>query len=123
MRKRILLVDDSPTILMMEEQVIQQIEGYECLTAQNGAQAVELALAECPDLILMDVVMPEMNGFEACKRMREHARLQHTPVILVTTHAEEEYVEAGFQGGCNDYINKPIESAELLPLLHSYLGE
>ena len=63
-----------------------------------------------------------MNGFEACKRMRQESSLRETPIILVTTRGEEEYVEAGFQSGCNDYITKPINSNELVTLLASYLG-
>jgi CheY-like chemotaxis protein len=71
----------------------------------------------------MDVVMPHMNGFEACKMMRQHASTREIPIVLVTTRGEEAYMEAGFQSGCNDYITKPIDSAELIALLESYLGE
>ena len=76
-----------------------------------------------PDLVLMDLATPRMNGFEACKRMRLESSLRTTPIILVIYPGEEEYVEAGFQSGCNDYITKPINSRELVTLLHSYLGE
>jgi CheY-like chemotaxis protein len=71
----------------------------------------------------MDVVMPNMNGFEACKMMRQQASTREIPIVLVTTRGEESYMEAGFQSGCNDYITKPIDSAELVALLQSYLGE
>jgi CheY-like chemotaxis protein len=71
----------------------------------------------------MDVVMPRMNGFEACKKMREKASTREIPIILVTTRREEAYTEAGFQSGCNDYITKPINSTELVELLQSYLGK
>lgn len=71
----------------------------------------------------MDVVMPHMNGFEACKMMRQQASTREIPIVLVTTRGEEAYMEAGFQSGCNDYITKPIDSAELIALLQSYLGE
>ena len=64
-----------------------------------------------------------LNGFEACKRMRLEQSLRDTPIILVTTRGEEEYVEAGFQSGCNDYITKPVDGFELVTLLQSYLGE
>ncbi|HEV2112897.1 MAG TPA: response regulator, partial [Terriglobales bacterium] len=85
--------------------------------------AIARAVEQNPDLVLMDVVMPRMNGFEACKRMRSQESLRSTPIILVTTRGEEEYVEAGYQSGCNDYITKPINSRELVTLLQSYLGE
>jgi CheY-like chemotaxis protein len=123
MAKKVLLVDDSTTTLMMEQMILTQRTPYQCVTAKDGLDAITSAVSETPDLVLMDVVMPRMNGFEACKRMRQENSLRETPIILVTTRGEEEYVEAGFQSGCNDYITKPINSRELVTLLHSYLGE
>jgi len=107
----------------MQQLILKQRTPYDCVTAKDGLDAISRALVEAPDLILMDVVMPRLNGFEACKRMRLEKSLQHTPIILVTTRSEEEYVEAGFQSGCNDYITKPVDGYELVTLLHSYLGE
>ena len=89
----------------------------------DGQEAVEKAQQEHPDLILMDVVMPRMNGFEACKMMRQQPSTREIPIVLVTTRGEESYMEAGFQSGCNDYITKPVDGAELVALLQSYLGE
>jgi len=123
MAKKVLLVDDSTTTLMMEEMILKQRTAYETVTAKDGLDAIARAVETNPDLVLMDVVMPRMNGFEACKRMRLENSLRTTPIILVTTRGEEEYVEAGFQSGCNDYITKPINSRELVTLLQSYLGE
>jgi len=123
MAKKVLLVDDSTTTLMMEEMILKKSTTYECITAKDGLDAIARAVEETPDLVLMDVVMPRMNGFEACKRMRLEGSLRDTPIILVTTRGEEEYVEAGYQSGCNDYITKPINSRELVTLLHSYIGE
>jgi CheY-like chemotaxis protein len=123
MAKKILLVDDSSTTLMMQRMILERRTRYSCVTATNGLEAVAKAEQENPDLILMDVVMPQMNGFEACKKMRQSEVTRETPIILVTTRGEESYVEAGFQSGCNDYITKPINSSELVNLLHSYLGE
>ena len=123
MAKKVLLVDDSTTTLMMEEMILKQRTAYQTVTAKDGLDAIARAVEETPDLVLMDVVMPRMNGFEACKRMRLESSLKSTPIILVTTRGEEEYVEAGFQSGCNDYITKPINSRELVTLLQNYLGE
>jgi CheY-like chemotaxis protein len=120
--KKVLLVDDSSTTLMMERMIIERRTPYECITAMNGFEAVAKAEAEIPDLILMDVVMPRMNGFEACKQLREKQNTREIPIVLVTTRGEEPYVEAGFQSGCNDYITKPINSVELVKLLQGYLG-
>jgi CheY-like chemotaxis protein len=71
----------------------------------------------------MDVVMPHMNGFEACKKMRELPATREIPIVLVTTRGEEAYMEAGFTSGCNDYLTKPVNGDELIKLLQSYLGE
>jgi CheY-like chemotaxis protein len=121
--KKILLVDDSRTALMMERSILENRTRYQCVTAMDGVEALAKAREEKPDLVLMDVVMPQMNGFETCKKMREHADTCEIPIILVTTRREESYTEAGFASGCNDYITKPIDSSELLELLRSYLGE
>jgi CheY-like chemotaxis protein len=123
MTKKILVVDDSKTALMMEREILEKRTNYQCVTAADGQEAVEKADLERPDLILMDVVMPRMNGFEACKMMRKQASTREIPIVLVTTRSEESYMEAGFQSGCNDYITKPIDGAELVALVQSYLGE
>jgi CheY-like chemotaxis protein len=123
MAKKILVVDDSKTALMMEREILEKRTNYQCVTAVDGQEAVEKAQQECPDLVLMDVVMPRMNGFEACKMMRLQPSTREIPIVLVTTRSEESYMEAGFQSGCNDYITKPIDGAELVALVQSYLGE
>lgn len=121
--KKILLVDDSKTALMMEQAIVQKRTPYECVTAMDGLDAVSKAADVRPDLVLMDVVMPRMNGFEACKKMRELPETREVPIVLLTTRGEEAYMEAGFQSGCNDYLTKPVNGEELVKLLQSYLGE
>ena len=123
MAKKVLVVDDSRTALMMEREILEKGTPYQCVTASDGQEAIEKAKRDLPDLILMDVVMPRMNGFEACKMMRQHQGTRNIPIVLVTTRGEEEYMEAGFQSGCNDYITKPVNGEELVALLQSYLGE
>ena len=81
------------------------------------------ALAERPDLILMDVMMPKMDGFEACRRIRELAEIQETPIIMVTTRGEIESMESGYVSGCSEYVIKPIHGRELLEKVKDYLGE
>lgn len=123
MAKKVLVVDDSKTALLMEREILEKRTPYDCVTASDGQEAVEKAKQEQPDLILMDVVMPRMNGFEACKAMRQQPVTRDIPIVLVTTRGEESYMEAGFQSGCNDYITKPVNGEELVALLQSYLGE
>lgn len=122
MRKKILLVDDAETILMMERMILNKA-GYELITAKDGQEAVIKAVAERPDLILMDVVMPKMNGFEACKQLRGQDTTKAIPIIMVTTRGEAESVESGFESGCDDYITKPINGLEVLSKVKSALGE
>jgi len=121
-RKKVLLVDDSRTILLMERMILGN-GAYDLVTALDGEEAVEKARAELPDLILMDVVMPRMNGFEACRCIRSSAATARIPVIMVTTRGEIESIEAGYQSGCADYVIKPIDAQELLAKVQSYLDD
>jgi DNA-binding response OmpR family regulator len=119
-RKKILCVDDSATILMMERMILSK-GPYDLVTASDGEEAVTKALAERPDLILMDIVMPRMNGFDACRRIRQEEAIRSTPVIMVTTRGEVQNMENGFESGCNDYVTKPINATELLTKLRNFL--
>lgn len=119
--KKILLVDDSATALMWERMILKT-EPYTLFTASDGMQAVETAQRELPDLILMDVVMPRMNGFEACQALRAKTTTRNVPIIMVTTRSEAQNVEAGFRSGCTDYITKPIDRLELLAKVKSCLA-
>jgi CheY-like chemotaxis protein len=121
-RKKVLLVDDSATTLMMERLMLSHTS-YELLTAKDGQEAVEMARAERPDLILMDVIMPRMGGFEACARLRADEGTKETPIIMVSTRGEPENRASGFAHGCTDFVTKPLNSVELLAKLRSLLGE
>ena len=120
-KKKILVVDDSRTALFMVTTILRK-ERYELVTASDGEQALEMAVAERPDLILMDVIMPNKTGFEACRELKRREDTKGIPVILVTTRGEGENVEAGFQSGCNDYVTKPINAQELLTKVRDHMG-
>ena len=121
-KKKILLVDDSSTSLMIERMLLGGAP-YDLVTARDGREAVGKAASERPDLILMDVVMPNMTGIEACVAIRAQESTRSIPIILVTTRGESENVEKGFASGCNDYVTKPINGAELLAKIRSQLGD
>jgi len=120
--KKILLVDDSSTILMMEKFILRN-DPFVLITASDGEEAVRKAASEQPDLILLDVIMPRMNGFEACRLIREDEASKHIPIIMVTTRGEATNVETGWLSGCTDYVTKPINATELLAKVRSLLGE
>ena len=120
MRKKILLVDDSATILMMERMILSKLP-FDLVTAKNGEEAVAKSAAEHPDLILMDVVMPEMNGFDAVRLLRQQEGTREIPIIMVTTRGEMENIESAYALGCNDYVTKPINSVELVAKIRNYL--
>lgn len=119
-RKKVLLVDDSKTVLLMEQALLSRT--YDVLSARDGREGVEKAFAERPDLILMDVVMPQMNGIEAVRRLRAAPETKDIPVIMVSTRGELESVERGYESGCNDYVTKPFSGVELLAKVKSFLG-
>ena len=121
-RKKILLVDDSETVLMMERLILQN-ECYEVETAKDGKEGIAKAVETKPDLILMDVVMPHMNGFEAVKRLRQRDETKSVPIVMVTTQAEMDSMEAGYVSGCSDYVVKPIDHLELLTKVKNLIGE
>jgi two-component system alkaline phosphatase synthesis response regulator PhoP len=99
-KKRILVVDDEPDIL--------KGEGYEVYTAHDGLQALEVAKVAKPDLVLLDIMMPKMDGVEACRRLRELPEARHAYIVFLTARAEEYSELAGFDAGADDYITKPV---------------
>ncbi len=119
-RKKILLVDDSSTVLLFEKMVLSR-EPYDLLVARDGQEGLEKAIAERPDLILMDVMMSRMDGVEACGRLRAHGDTARIPIILVTTRGESEFAARGQAAGCSAYLTKPISAAELLGKVRDFL--
>ena len=121
MAKRILIVEDTKTIVMVEKMMLAG-QGYDIKTAENGLKGLEMAMMLEPDLILLDVMMPEMDGIEMCRRLREDERTAEVPVIMVTTRGEPEQVEEAFLAGCTDYVTKPIDKFELIEKVEKYIA-
>ena len=118
---RILIVDDSPSQLMGMKRIVEKL-GHEALTAEDGAAGVEAAKANVPDLILMDVVMPNLNGFQATRSITREPTTKHIPVILVTTKDQDTDRVWGMRQGAKAYITKPFSESELSELITQYLG-
>lgn len=121
MTKKILLVDDSSTVLAMGRMILGR--RYELSTARTGREGVDRALALRPDLILLDIALPELDGLEALAELRKDAATRDTPVIMVTAYGDTWSRETSLKRGCNDYIIKPIHSLVLLAKVRSLLGE
>ena len=117
---RILLVDDEPDILEIVSYNLMA-EGYKVYTAKNGIEALEKAKKKKPHLIILDVMMPEMDGIEACEAIRNTPELAHTLVAFLTARGEDYSQMAGFDAGADDYITKPIKPKVLVSKVKSLL--
>ena len=118
---RILIVDDSPSQLMGIRRIVEKL-GHEALTAEDGAAGVEIAKKELPDLILMDVVMPNLNGFQATRSISREPSTKHIPVILVTTKDQDTDRMWGMRQGARAYLTKPFSEEELSEVIAANLG-
>ena len=117
---RVLIVDDSPSQLMGMKLIIERL-GHETITAEDGAQGVEVAKREMPDLILMDVVMPNLNGFQATRSISKNPDTAHIPIILVTTKDQETDRVWGMRQGAKAYLTKPVNEGALIKLVKELL--
>ncbi len=117
---KILVVDDQPDNVFILQDRLEN-EGYEVITAYDGPTGIEKTLAESPDLVLLDVMMPGMSGFEACKKITENEETKDIPVILVTALTSVEDIREGLNAGAFDYIKKPFNKTELIARIKSAL--
>ena len=118
---QILIVDDSPTEIHVLSTILEKL-GHSVITATNGEEGVAQAHAEMPDLILMDVVMPGMNGFQATRQLSKDAATAHIPIIIVTTKDQETDRVWGLRQGAKDYLTKPVEEDILVQKVNGLLA-
>ncbi|MBB5735882.1 twitching motility two-component system response regulator PilH [Xanthomonas arboricola] len=119
---RILIVDDSPSQLLGIQRIVEKL-GHETITATDGAAGVEAAKSSLPDLVLMDVVMPNLNGFQATRTLKREPATQHIPVILVTTKDQDTDRMWGMRQGARAYITKPFSADELLEVMERVFNQ
>ncbi|CAD0347295.1 twitching motility response regulator PilH [Xanthomonas hortorum] len=119
---RILIVDDSPSQLLGIQRIVEKL-GHETITATDGAAGVEAAKSSLPDLVLMDVVMPNLNGFQATRTLKREPTTQHIPVILVTTKDQDTDRMWGMRQGARAYITKPFSEDELLEVMERVFNQ
>lgn len=120
MAKRILVVDDDENILNLERTILEQ-KGFDVTRAGGGAEALKLLAEKTFDLVLLDVMMPEVDGFTVCRKIKEDDRLKDIPVIFLTAKGGGEALAEGFESGAVMYINKPFTANKLLTIVHTML--
>ncbi len=121
MAKRILVVDDDEMVLMALDELLKP-EGYEVQTVTSGTEALQKLDQGGYDLLVLDVIMPEMDGYELCERIREKEKYKETPVIFLTAKSRDEDRAKGLEAGANLYLSKPISPDKLLGIVSDALG-
>lgn len=112
-KARILAVDDSATILEMIKAILES-GGYEVITASDGNEALVTAREHSPDLILLDVMLPGLDGYRVCRLLKFDQKYKHIPIIMLTAKSEEQAMVTGLRTGANQYLTKPVEPERLL---------
>jgi DNA-binding response OmpR family regulator len=120
--KRVLVIDDEPEIVEILKFRLANW-GYEPISATTGPEGIKLTIEEIPDAILLDVMMPGMNGFEVLQKLKENNKTKDIPVIMITVAAARADIEKGIKNGASFYLTKPYEATELLEKLRAALGE
>jgi CheY-like chemotaxis protein len=122
MSKRILITEDIADLRTVLKTVVESL-GYECLLASNGKEAVAMAASEFPDVIMMDVMMPQMDGFTAASLIRQNPKTQSIPILAVTVLNSHKKKQQCLESGYNDVINKPFTPSQLAARLEKLLKE
>ena len=118
--KKILVVDDNEDGRELVVKILKN-RGYQMIEAVDGEEALEKASAECPDLILLDISIPKLDGYEVTRRLKSQIKFKDTPIIALTAHAMKGDREKALESGCDGYISKPIDIHELPDQIKSYL--
>lgn len=116
MRKKILIVEDNPVNIDIFEEILE--EGYELLTALNGEEALKVINEFNPDAVLLDVMMPGIDGYEVCRRIREKPDFRSTGIVMVSARAMDSERARGMAAGANAYVTKPFDEDELLGVIN-----
>lgn len=122
MAEKIMVVDDDPDLLAVIKGVLSD-DGYEVSVAPDGPSALKLMAAAPPDLVVLDIMMPDMNGMEVFKKMKTHPAVATIPVIFLTALDERKYIRAALLAGANRYLTKPFENDDLIEAIRQTLNE
>jgi two-component system alkaline phosphatase synthesis response regulator PhoP len=119
-QKKILIADDEEDVVTTLQFTLEK-EGYQCLTAYDGKEALDKAKRENPDLIILDIMMPKMNGYEVSRLLKFDARFKHIPIVMLTARTQAKDKEIGRDTGADVYITKPFEMDDLVSTVHNIL--
>ncbi len=119
-KKRILVVDDYPQVVEVLK-IRLESAGYEVLAAYDGQEALNVARREHPDLILLDVLLPKINGYKVARLLKFDKKFKEIPIIMLTSRAKQADAELGIEAGANEYIFKPYNPAKLMEMIAKYL--
>ena len=122
MPAKILVADDEPDVLFMTAFTLRQLGGFDVIEARNGQEALELSEQHQPDLLVLDVQMPRMTGYEVCRQVRQHATLANTPVILLSAKGQQYEIQEGHEAGATLYILKPYAPQNLVEQVSLLVG-
>jgi CheY-like chemotaxis protein len=119
--KRVLVCDDDPVILKLLE-VNLELEGYEVLTAHHGEMALKLALEQIPDLVILDIMMPRLDGYQTAEQLRLHEETRDIPIVFLSAKAQQSDIDKGHKAGVEDYLTKPFDPSELIEVVERLVG-
>jgi len=119
--QKVLIVEDNPMNMRLIEMILKS-DDYLLLKATDGEEALAIAAIDHPDLVLMDIRLPKLNGLEVAKRLKQNAQLKHIPIIALTAHAMKGDMEKAIEAGCEGYVSKPIDTRQLPKLVADMLS-
>jgi len=122
MTRRILIIEDDPTAIRLTEYTLKQ-RGYTILTTRNGLEGLITAQKEEPDLIILDIMLPGIDGYELCKRLRSGSQTAQIPILIISAKTRQEDISMGFRAGANDYLPKPASPSDIISRVESLLSE
>ena len=121
-KKKVLIVDDEPDIVTALKFNLE-LENFECIEAYDGEEALLKAKNENPDLILLDIMLPKINGYKVSRLLKFDESYKHIPIIMLTARAQEKDIKVGEETGADEYITKPFEMDKLMSVIKKYLGD
>ena len=122
MKKKILVVEDEESLLRLES-ILLSSKGYNVVGVKDGKSALEMAAKEKPDLIILDIMLPEMDGIEVCRRIKADPATSSIPVVMLTSKKSRQDVEIGTEAGASAYITKPFKTAMVIEVIEGLLGK